>query len=175
MSPYYFEKVGVLLRGESNPGWRLIKAAAPTLDSAEEDTETQRQLQMSIPHSGCKGSLIKISVYQIYSFQLLQNKAERRVQAKLRCFIYLDRKQETFTKLQGPGMVGSLIASVFTFFTRHWSKAQYGNNYSCIIMVPRGWFRTIWLPLPDLLLNRTGESHIPFDQYLSPWTGSFNY
>lgn len=35
VSPYYFEKVGVLLRVEFNPGWRLIKAAAPTLALAE--------------------------------------------------------------------------------------------------------------------------------------------
>lgn len=32
VSPYYFEKVGAILRVESNPSWRIIKAAAaPTL------------------------------------------------------------------------------------------------------------------------------------------------
>lgn len=35
VSPYYFEKVGLILRVESNPGWLRIKAAAPTLALGE--------------------------------------------------------------------------------------------------------------------------------------------
>lgn len=31
VSPYYFEKPQVILRAESNPSWRLIKATAPRL------------------------------------------------------------------------------------------------------------------------------------------------
>lgn len=51
VSPYYFEKVGVILRVESNPSWQLIKGAAPTLVLGE--LWRNWQLWMSIWYTGC--------------------------------------------------------------------------------------------------------------------------
>lgn len=49
--PYYFEKVGVVLRVESNPSWRIIKGAAPALVLGE--LRRNRQLWVSVRYSGC--------------------------------------------------------------------------------------------------------------------------
>lgn len=57
VSPYYFEKAGVILRAESNPSWRLIKAAAWALTVGEPGRKRRwkhtGQLLMSTRYTGC--------------------------------------------------------------------------------------------------------------------------
>lgn len=86
MSPYYFEKVGVLLRVESNPGWRLIKAAALTLD---------------LVSWGGRGSVAATDVYILhwmYSLFIWSNKKTLFI-----CFVRPKGFQEPLTEQKSTG------------------------------------------------------------------------
>lgn len=106
MSPYYFEKVGVILRVESNPGWRLIKAtAAPTLALCEMRRNRERQLQMSICCTGCIAFFIrfdtdKISFYDMYLSQSLLRVWRTEVNWKCSLCLKLPRDQSSCVKLE---------------------------------------------------------------------------